>query len=337
MARLEAQSKLLYYPTPEVATRLIASHFKAERPVRLADPCCGTGEALHLFAETLGVPVETWGVELSYSRAQAAAHLLDRVLPASYYHVTWSPKSVSLQFSNPPYDFSPFKDEHSKSIRHERLFVVQSTQRIVPGGHQVILVPQGMLADEVLARHLAGWYEQTRVYRFPDPEYDAFHQVVIFATCRLAEYQHPGREQIEALTALAEAELPVLPEGDGQFLIPPTPHGDFKFSYNPTDPVDLLCAARKCSPLGTPEFERATYVRPVGAPFTPAMPLMVGHLTMLISGQETGVLSLTDEDGNPFLLKGMSRKLVESAGEDAFDDEGTYSHTRVSERERHVA
>jgi hypothetical protein len=57
---------------------------------------------------------------------------------------------------------------------------------------------------------------------------------------------------------------------------------------------------------------------------------MVGHLTMLISGQETGVLSLTGEDGKPFLLKGMSRKLVESAGEDAFDEEGKYSHTRVS-------
>jgi ubiquinone/menaquinone biosynthesis C-methylase UbiE len=93
MARLEAQSRLLYYPTPEVVTRLIASHFKAEKPVRLADPCCGTGEALRIFADTLGVPAETWGVELSYSRAQAAARTLDRVLPASFYHVTWSPKA----------------------------------------------------------------------------------------------------------------------------------------------------------------------------------------------------------------------------------------------------
>ena len=337
MARLEAQSKLLYYPTPEVVTRLIASHFRAEKPVRLADPCCGTGEALRIFTSSLGVPVETWGVELSYSRARAAAHLLDWVLPASYYHVTWSPKSVSLIWDNPPYDLSPFKDDSGKFIRHERLFVVQSTPRIAPGGHQVILVPQGMLADEVLARHLAGWYKRNIVYRFPDPEYDAFHQVVIFAACRLAEYQHPGREQIEALTALAEMDLPILPEGDGEFTIPPTPHGEYKFSYNPTDPVDLLRAARKCSPLGTPEFERATYVRPVGAPFTPAMPLMVGHLTMLISGQETGVLTLSGEDGQAFLLKGMSRKLVESQGEDAFDEEGTYSHTRVSERERHMA
>ena len=54
MARLEAQSKLLYYPTPNSIVDLIATWFKADHPVRLADPCCGTGEALRRFADSLG-------------------------------------------------------------------------------------------------------------------------------------------------------------------------------------------------------------------------------------------------------------------------------------------
>ncbi len=341
MARLEAQSKLLYYPTPKNIIELIATWFSANKPVRLADPCCGTGEALRTFAQSLGGPAETWGIELSYSRAQIALSILERVLPTSFYHVTWSPNSVSLAFNNPPYDWSSFRDESGKAIRHERLFAIQTTARIVPGGHQVLIVPRVMLGDEPLARHLAGWYTQCLVFRFPDPDYAAFSQVVVLAIGRQTEYRHPGREQIESITRLVEIDVPVLTAGDGRrqwpHAIPSTPKGEFKFAYTPIEPLDLLRAARQCSPLKSPEFQRLTYVRPIGAPFTPAMPLMIGHLTMLISGQETGVLSLTDpKTGRPFLLKGMSRKQVEADGEAEYDDEGKYSHTRVTERERHV-
>lgn len=54
MARLEAQSKLLYYPTPNEVVDLIATWFRAKQKVRLADPCCGTGEALRRLADALG-------------------------------------------------------------------------------------------------------------------------------------------------------------------------------------------------------------------------------------------------------------------------------------------
>jgi len=119
MARLEAQSKLLYYPTPNSVVDLLSTWFKVTQPVRLADPCCGTGEALRRFANGLGMqfPVETWGVELSYSRAQEAAKVLDRVLPISFYSLTtskWSPASVGLVWNNAPYDWSEFQERDSK-------------------------------------------------------------------------------------------------------------------------------------------------------------------------------------------------------------------------------
>src|SRR5512135_942397 len=97
MARLEAQSKLLYYPTPDWAVALIASHFTARAAkIRLVDPCCGTGAALQRFTQQLKTPtvsMEAWGIELSYSRAAEATQVLDVVLPASFYAVNWSDRS----------------------------------------------------------------------------------------------------------------------------------------------------------------------------------------------------------------------------------------------------
>ena len=75
MARLESQSKLLYYPTPNGIADTLATWFSAEKRVRIADPCCGTGEALMRFSA--GLDAERLGVELSYSRADLAAQVLD--------------------------------------------------------------------------------------------------------------------------------------------------------------------------------------------------------------------------------------------------------------------
>ena len=66
------------------------------------------------------------------------------------------------------------------------------------------------------------------------------------------------------------------------------------------------------------------------------MPLSVGHITMLIAGQETGVLSLPSEEGT-ILVKGMSRKVVDVSASDRANDKGQYTHTTVTEREKHVA
>ena len=76
MARLEAQSKLLYYPTPPSVVETIATWFKSEGKTRLVDPCCGKGEALAQFARLIDPEAETWGVEISYSRAAEAKEVL---------------------------------------------------------------------------------------------------------------------------------------------------------------------------------------------------------------------------------------------------------------------
>lgn len=354
MARLEAQSKLLYYPTPPSVVELIASWFKAEGKARLVDPCCGKGQALAQFAQLVNPEAETWGIEISYSRAQDAKQLLDTVLATSFYDMRppsrWTNASVSLAFNNPPYDWSSFEEVRNgqkRKLRHEVLFIESVTPKIVPGGHQVIIVPRGILGDKTLlgdehesriARHLAGWYEQVIVLRFPDGEYERFKQVVILACCKRSKYVPSTKEAIEAISLLSDlkVEMAVLSQGFNAIEIPAAPSGKATFVFTPVDPGHLLQLGQQCSPIGTPAYQHATYVRPVGAPFTPAMPLSVGHITMMIAGQETGVLSLPDGD-NTILVKGMSRKIIDVSANDFTNEKGQYTHTTINEREKHVA
>ena len=108
MARLEAQAKLLYYPTDLGLVDRIATWFSVKGETRLVDPCCGKGDALARFADHFEPRPITWGVELSYARVEAAQKNLDVVHATSFYDMTppgrWGDKSVSLAFNNPPYD-----------------------------------------------------------------------------------------------------------------------------------------------------------------------------------------------------------------------------------------
>ncbi len=143
MARLAARAKLLYYPTPASVVDKISSYFHATAPYRVCDPCAGTGEALTGLVTGIGqADVETWGIELSYSRAAEAEEKLDKVLPVSFYSVRWGSRTTSMIFNNPPYDWSQREDTGGRKIRHERLFVIESTPRLVDGGHQIIIIPQ---------------------------------------------------------------------------------------------------------------------------------------------------------------------------------------------------
>jgi hypothetical protein len=145
---------------------------------------------------------ETWGIELSYSRVQKAQRVIDVVLPASFYHVKWADRTVSLCLSNPPYDYSDYRDERGRHIRHERLFVMGVTRRLVPGGIHVILIPRAQLLDEELARHITGWYERVLVFGYPNSQFD---QVVLLVVKR-PQYEHPTRVQVEGLMAWGNSD-----------------------------------------------------------------------------------------------------------------------------------
>ena len=85
LMRIEAQSKLGYYPTPDTQLPLILTWLQlpAANLVRVLDPCCGKGEALAYLAHGLG-KLTTYGIELSYSHAKR---------PSDFSTTSWRPDS----------------------------------------------------------------------------------------------------------------------------------------------------------------------------------------------------------------------------------------------------
>ncbi len=334
MARQESQSKLLYYPTPPGVVELIASWISgAEQFTRLADPCAGEGAALAQLARLLALPkVETWGVELSYARAEKAAQVLDTVLPASFYSVTWHERTVSLLFDNPPYDWSDYRDEKGRKVRHEVLFATRGTPKLVPGGLHILIVPQHLLQDESLARHWSGWYERSLLFRFPDGEFEAFSQVVLFGVRRV-RYDPPTKLQIEGFRACGreDANLSPLEPGDRRFRLPPSPLSG-KFMFSPIADEDFIRAAAQMKMLDSAEWGRKTFVRPIGAPIRPLVQEKIGHLSMEISSGDLGVVRLRLPDGEA-LAKGTLTKRVIRTEKAVEGEDGEHVSTDVEERE----
>lgn len=335
MARQESQSKLLYYPTPASVVDLIATWLSVPSGsplTRLADPCVGEGLALRQLRDRLAISnvgnFNTWGVELSYARAEKAKQVVDVVLPTSFYAAVWAAKSASLLFNNPPYDWSDVVDDKGRKLRHEVLFATKGTSKLVTGGVHILIIPQRILADETLARHWCGWYDRSLVFRFPDGEFEAFGQVVLFGVAR-DHYQPPTKAQVEGFQSHAHAELTPLCAGDGRYALPPAPLAA-RFTHIPFDDETLTRTASAVNVLGSTEWERLTYVRPVGAPIHPLVQLKIGHLSMLISAGELGIVRLNAET----LVKGTLNKSIQRTEESLFNDEGEFIGTKIEERER---
>jgi predicted RNA methylase len=102
--RLEGQSKLGYYPTPDLTLALALTWLSAPEPGlrRYLDPCCGKGEALAAIAGAHG-PAETYGIELSDVRAAEARQALGNVINTGYEYAVLTDETLSLVLLNPPY------------------------------------------------------------------------------------------------------------------------------------------------------------------------------------------------------------------------------------------
>jgi len=333
MARLQAQEKLLFFPTPDVVTKSIATWFTAPEPFRAFDPAAGTGEAVELFCNQLNTDAEKWGIELSYVRAKQAEEHLDIVLPSSFYLVNMDKEAASIAFNNPPYDYSHRIDNKTgKRIRHERLFGIGATYAVVRGGHQVLIIPRHQLADPELVRSLCGWYDRIKVRRFPGEEFDIFKQIVVFAIGKKKRYANPKAKYMEAILSFGgDPDYTIVPEltdGDGRIVIPPTPVGKFKFTFKPTSPEALVRLGHKASPIGTDEWYRETYVRPPGDPINPAVPEKIGHISMEISSGEVGNVSF-----QKMVAKGTIKKVMTVYSDPQENEEGKYTHSKMEGRE----
>jgi len=300
--RLEGVAKAGYYPTPPSVVERVAALIQPARStprqvVRLLDPCCGTGAALRQFAG--GVGGETYGIEIARDRYDETQAVLDRALCASTFAVRLAHGGFSCLWLNPPYDY----DDEAKRLEHA--FLTETTRAICPGGLLVFIVPQRRLA--VSARFLAGHYERLACYRFPDPEYAGFRQVVLLAVKREAAIAGvDSRERVESWAYEPLPELPPAGSVESFYHMPALPSGPVLFASHFFDPESAAREARQAGLWVSPALaERLwpTDERPV----RPLMPLRRGHLAVLIAA---GFLNniLLETDGRRVLVKGRTYK-----------------------------
>ncbi len=208
IARIEAQSKLGYYPIPDTQLPLILTWLQlpAADLVRALDPCCGKGEALAYLAHGLG-RVTTYGIELSYSRADEAERLLDHILTTGFENAVLTDGTFSFCLLNPPHDG---ETATGGGERLEGRFLLSTTPLLCENGVLVYIIPEtrvdeGGRSASAIARHLAGWYADLRCFRFTEPDYQAFRQVVIFG--RKKAYRQPTQEAVDEIRSWALGNL----------------------------------------------------------------------------------------------------------------------------------
>ena len=194
-----------YYPKPDSVIPIIAEYLKRQREelIRILDPCAGEGTAIRLIGEHL--QAETSGIELDLERGEKTKEVLTKCLVTDYKNTRISHGSFSLLWLNPPYDWAQRDSEIETSERYERTFLRDCIPYLSSRGILVYLIPQRRL-DGHIARMLSYRFHQISVFRFPEEEYRAFKQLVIFGVLKkkpdkdekAAEYLRKCGEQKEA-------------------------------------------------------------------------------------------------------------------------------------------
>ena len=320
--RLAAQYKGGFYPTPPRVVEMIASLMQArsmgrgETTLRVLDPCCGAGDALAQLACAIerpdGAQVETYGVELHAGRAREAEERLGQVLGTDLFQTSIANGAFGLLYLNPPYDSDAGDDR-----RTEQSFLRHATRYLCEGGLLVFVVPLRRLGES--ERYLASHYARLRVWAFPEPEREAFGQVVVTGT-RKADVQYDQyaavalREALEGdLENLRRHRYPV-------YNAPATADGEVLFATRTVDPVAAAQEARRSGLWVSSHVTDALW--PAEDSRTrPLMPLRRGHLAMLVAAGFLDNLQL-EADGNRILVKGRTQK--EMVLVDATPEKETY-------------
>lgn len=322
--RPPALEKLGYYPTAPLVAELLTTYFKPADTGRLLDPCAGEGTAASILARALNC--QSWGAELSPSRALLASEKMDRLFNAPWGSCHLTGESITLLFLNPPYSHDRFGDQK----RLELEFLKATTPKLVRGGALIYIVPHGLLRDLDVASHLAGFYEGLAVYRYPETE---FNQVIVLGLKRL-KFKPPSAEEVRMVQTWAESEPPmVVSMAEPTYpLLPASDKGaggqPVRFIRLDWQPEEVVDATQKRGALSSKEWlDLLNPARALGEFKQPVMPLKKGHIAMMMASGMMGTLRLHDEDGKPMLVKGRVVKVTEKVGETTSKDGKTTSET----------
>jgi hypothetical protein len=206
----------------------------------------------------------------------------------------------------------------------------------------IYIIPQRQLGNSAIARRLASFLDRITVVRFPDEEFEAFEQVIVFGVKR-GRYTAPAQESIERIAQLAilpPAQLPILQaQAQAVYVVPPAPQHDLDgrapcFKRLHWEPEDLIHAAQT---QGVRARSRAWHdaLASVDAEVVvhPAMPLKKGHIAMLMAAGLMGVMTLqhTNDEGatEHIVAKGRVIKAQTVHTEDVFGVGGRVVGTKT--------
>lgn len=296
MARLASQAKLGYFPTPKVVVELIKPFLVrgGGGKARIYDSCCGPGEAVSQLATHL--QAESFGVELDKNRAEQAKTRLGKVIQGDSLRVSIRGGSISCLFLNPPYSY----DEDG---RLENKFVVHAVPSIQAGGILVLVISIRSL-NRAMVRFLASWFTDVAVRKFPEKEYEAFKQIVVFGKKKSAGVVDGDTERM-----LEESRSGNVPELSHEALLYTVPSASlpdryFHFRNLEVSPEEMV------REVGEDGFDREIFELVVkrngNKKMRPAAPLRKGHLAILVaSGMTDGLI---EKNGKRLLIKGTVRK-----------------------------
>ena len=311
--RLAAQAKMGYYPTPPLVVSLISGILVSNHPgtIRILDPCAGEGHALKEIGEFL--QCESYGIELDTDRGRIAKQNLTQCLITDYENTRISNQAFSILYLNPPYDWVIRNDEVSASERYERTFLRNTIRYLIPGGVLVYLIPQSRL-DKAIAKILAYRFGDIRVFRFPDEEYEAFKQVVIFGVLKRKPETDEGLIRYLTDVGQRQAIIPSIENANCEYTVPPSPTiKNFLFRTIQIDPEELETEVNRHGLKG--KINRIVSPLSLSEKIKPIMPLRHGHLAQLLAcGMMNGVV-FDKDGGNPLVVKGITRKVVETRTE----------------------
>ena len=192
--RKEGWANQGYYPTPERVADMVASDVTllpyrqvqimddTRHQCRILDPCCGEGIAVRRFTDVIESRASpkfqaiTYGLEINRERAQHARQILNQVWHADVDQTRVYPNTYHCLWLNPPYDWDR-DPEADATQRLESRFLHKCTPGLVANGLLVYIVPYHVLRHD--AQFLAVNYDQIKVHRFPDPEFDDYRQIVV--------------------------------------------------------------------------------------------------------------------------------------------------------------
>lgn len=289
--RFAGQAQLGYYPTPPAIAQALADACRPADPTAswtVCDPFCGPADALNAFQTPY-----RYGIELDEGRAaQARATSAAMILTGNAFEAAVAPHSVSVLFLNPPYDYDPLRH-----MRYEALALHHFVPALKAHGLVILIFPRSSWLPIAQACMELPLSAPLGLWRFPDPEYDAFNQMVLVAQ-KLGPRDNADAAHNHYRILRSQSSLTPWPSQLPTWTVPvAAPLTPDQFAWHPLREEVLSAALAQDTHLQA-LVQPMTLPPPtlsLDAPIATPMTLHRGHLaTLLTAGRLTGVIGEGD-------------------------------------------